>query len=314
MGSPESTPYHSIDTDTYQLITHEVMPKGSALSCTQCHTSSATQMNLKDMGYAMKGTQNATCTQCHDSEDMPSYTSLHKKHVTDKKYDCSWCHSFSRPERGLKMPAVQPGTDTTAPSITMFAIPSTSSSLSIVITGLSATDNIGVIGYLLTETSTKPSATAAGWTSSIPAGYTFSSAGTKTLYAWAKDAAGNVSNSRSASVTITITSTSGVADISTVNSLNFESVKVKESEKKTLKVTNKGTAKMTVSKVEVVGTYASAFKPSVTAFNVEPSKTYELKIEFKPTASLYYSATLRIYSNDPDTPVRTIALSGKGVK
>ncbi|MFZ3047827.1 MAG: hypothetical protein WA151_18080, partial [Desulfatirhabdiaceae bacterium] len=203
MGYPDTTPYQSIDTDTYQLITHEVMPKGNALSCAQCHTSTATQMNLKDMGYAMKGTQNATCTQCHDNEDMPSYTSLHKKHVTDKKYDCSWCHSFSRPERGLKMPAAQPGTDTTAPSITMFAIPSTSSSLSIVITGLSATDNIGVIGYMLTETSTKPFATADGWTSSKPAGYTFASAGTKTLYAWAKDAAGNVSNSRSASVTIT---------------------------------------------------------------------------------------------------------------
>ncbi|MFZ3046004.1 MAG: choice-of-anchor D domain-containing protein, partial [Desulfatirhabdiaceae bacterium] len=204
-------------------------------------------------------------------------------------------------------------TDTTVPAVTAFSIPSTSSSLTVPISTLTASDNVGVIGYLLTETSTKPAATAAGWTSSIPASYTFASAGTKTLYAWAKDAAGNVSNSRSASVTITITSTSGVADISTANSLDFESVKVKESEKKTLKVTNKGTAKMTVSKVEVVGTYASAFKPSVTAFNVEPSKTYELKIEFKPAAKGSYSATLKIHSNDPDTPVKGITLIGKGV-
>jgi uncharacterized protein YfaS (alpha-2-macroglobulin family) len=28
----------------------------------------------------------------------------HDKHVKDKKYDCSWCHGFSRPERGLTMP------------------------------------------------------------------------------------------------------------------------------------------------------------------------------------------------------------------
>jgi len=314
MGYPDTTPYQSVDTDTYQLITHEVMPKGNALSCAQCHTSTATQMNLKDMGYAMKGTQNTTCTQCHSNKDISSYTSLHKKHVTDKKYDCSWCHSFSRPERGLKMPAVQPVSDTTAPDIAVFALPSISDSLTVPITSLSASDNIGVTGYLLTETSTKPSATAAGWTSSKPASYTFASAGTKTLYAWAKDAAGNVSNSRSASVTITITSTSDVADISTANTLDFGSVKVKETGKKTLKVTNKGTAKLTVSKVEVVGTYASAFKPSVTAFNVDPSKTYDLKIEFKPTAKQNYSVTLRIHSNDPDTPVKEIALSGQGVK
>jgi len=31
--------------------------------------------------------------------------------LKDKKYDCSWCHGFSRPERGLKMP---PGTTSPA--------------------------------------------------------------------------------------------------------------------------------------------------------------------------------------------------------
>jgi hypothetical protein len=40
----------------------------------------------------------------------------------------------------------------------------------------------------------------------MPTGYTFASAGAKTLYAWAKDAAGNVSNSRSASITLTTSS------------------------------------------------------------------------------------------------------------
>ena len=40
-----------------------------------------------------------------------------------------------------------------------------------------------------------------------PASYTFATAGSKTLYAWAKDAAGNVSTSRSASVSITLQAT-----------------------------------------------------------------------------------------------------------
>ena len=32
------------------------------------------------------------------------FEELHNKHVKDKGYDCSWCHGFSRPERGLRMP------------------------------------------------------------------------------------------------------------------------------------------------------------------------------------------------------------------
>ena len=365
-------------------------------------------MNLKGMGYAMKGTQSTTCTQCHGQESLPSYTSLHNKHVTDKKYDCSWCHSFSRSERGLKMPAGQPVLDTTAPSVTVFAIPSASNSLTVAITSLTAMDNVGVTGYLLTESPTKPSATAAGWASAKPASYPFASAGAKTLYAWARDAAGNVSSSRTGSVTITlpgpsdtaaptvtafsipsssssltvgiysftandnvavtgylltesstqpsasasgwtsatpasypfasagakrlyawakdatgnvstsrsasvaITISTGVADISTASSLDLGSVTVNNSVKKTLKVTNNGAVKLTVTKVEVVGADASAFKPSVTAVSVDPSKDYSLQMTFKPTSRRTYTATLRIYSNDPDTPVKAITLSGKG--
>jgi DNA-binding beta-propeller fold protein YncE len=92
--------------------------------------------------------------------------------------------------------------DTAAPTVTAFTIPATSSSLTVPITTLTASDNTGVTGYLVNESSTKPSATASGWSATPPASYTFTSTGTKTLYAWAKDAAGNVSSSRSASVTV----------------------------------------------------------------------------------------------------------------
>lgn len=98
MGLSSSTSYSMVETDTYQLITHEVMPKENALTCSECHTSSATQMNLKEMGYVLKGSASTICSQCHSYKDPTkvSYTSLHQKHVSDKKYDCSWCHSFTR--------------------------------------------------------------------------------------------------------------------------------------------------------------------------------------------------------------------------
>ena len=99
------------------------------------------------------------------------------------------------------------GADTTAPTVTAFTIPSTATSLTIPITSFTATDNVGVTGYLVNESSTTPSATAGGWSATAQTSYTFSSAGSKTLYAWAKDAAGNVSAARSASVTITLADT-----------------------------------------------------------------------------------------------------------
>ncbi|MCX7948685.1 MAG: VCBS repeat-containing protein, partial [Treponemataceae bacterium] len=107
--------------------------------------------------------------------------------------------------------ASRPATaDTTPPTVTAFTIPASSSSLTVPITTFTATDNVRVTGYMVTESSTPPSASAPGWSATAPASYVFSTAGTKTLYAWAKDAAGNVSASRSASVTITLTTGSAV--------------------------------------------------------------------------------------------------------
>jgi hypothetical protein len=83
--------------------------------------------------------------------------------------------------------------DTVRPVVTSFQIPQRSESLTIAILDLKAKDNIAVTGYLLTETSTKPTAAAKGWKSMPPASYTFRSNGVKTLYGWAKDRAGNVS-------------------------------------------------------------------------------------------------------------------------
>ncbi|NQU87016.1 MAG: hypothetical protein HQ541_14765, partial [Mariniphaga sp.] len=93
-------------------------------------------------------------------------------------------------------------TDKVKPIVTGFAIPATSTSLSVAITAFAATDNIGVTGYLLTETSTTPSAGSVGWSLVKPATYTFFTIGSKTLYAWVKDAAGNVSASLIANVSI----------------------------------------------------------------------------------------------------------------
>ncbi|MHB9019408.1 MAG: fibronectin type III domain-containing protein [Minisyncoccota bacterium] len=96
------------------------------------------------------------------------------------------------------------GADAIAPTVTAFSIPSTSTSLTVSITTFTATDNVGVTGYLVNESPSSPSISDSGWTTSIPANYIFSSEGSKTLYAWAKDAAGNVSISLNDAVVITL--------------------------------------------------------------------------------------------------------------
>jgi len=95
--------------------------------------------------------------------------------------------------------------DTTPPAIGAFTLSAPADSLTASITSLSGTDNIAVTGYLVTETASSPSASTPGWSASPPTSFLFATFGTKTLYAWAKDAAGNVSPGESAQLTLTQT-------------------------------------------------------------------------------------------------------------
>ena len=95
--------------------------------------------------------------------------------------------------------------DMTAPVIRTFTIQSPANSLTIPILSLNVIDATGVNGYLITTTSTVPAATLATWKTEKPTSYTVTSAGTKTLHAWAKDAAGNVSSANTASCVVDMT-------------------------------------------------------------------------------------------------------------
>lgn len=94
--------------------------------------------------------------------------------------------------------------DTTRPVITTFTAPAVSSTLTVAGIVLTATDNVGVTGYYLSTSSSTPLVNSSGWRNPAPTSYTFTSTGTKTLYAWAKDAAGNITSpSRTAVVLVT---------------------------------------------------------------------------------------------------------------
>lgn len=87
-------------------------------------------------------------------------------------------------------------------------------SVSIGITG--DTDNVGVTGWYVSESSSAPAAGAGGWTGARPTSATISSGdGAKTLYVWTKDAAGNVSNAGSGGIELGTVAPSSVSWVGT---------------------------------------------------------------------------------------------------
>jgi predicted outer membrane repeat protein len=97
--------------------------------------------------------------------------------------------------------------DITAPTVSSFTPTTHSNSLSIPITAFTATDALDVTGYMITQSSTPPSAGAAGWSASAPTTYIVASEGSYTLYPWAKDAAGNVSSVSGSPATVSVDTT-----------------------------------------------------------------------------------------------------------
>ncbi len=99
--------------------------------------------------------------------------------------------------------------DTTAPIGSLSFTPSTYTKSTSVNLNLSASDSVGVTGYRTSTDSTPPAASGGGWSKVKSSAsfvkvvnYTLTSGdGTKTVYAWYKDAAGNVSPTASASIT-----------------------------------------------------------------------------------------------------------------
>jgi hypothetical protein len=124
-----------------------------------------------------------------------------------------------------------PGTDTTPPSgsLTVNSNAANTSATSVTL-NLSASDAVGVTGYYLSTSSTAPSAGAAGWvavttTTSYSSNVAYalpSGDGTKTVYAWYKDAAGNVSATSSDAIRLdqttpsngTLTASAGSGQVS----------------------------------------------------------------------------------------------------
>jgi hypothetical protein len=113
MGYARNAAYTWVTTDTYQLINHGVTDDDAVLDCRDCHGNTG-RMDLQgELGYELKGEMSEVCTQCHKARQVNRFAQepekyafykVHDKHVDSKRIDCSACHTFSRPERNLRLP------------------------------------------------------------------------------------------------------------------------------------------------------------------------------------------------------------------
>jgi hypothetical protein len=92
--------------------------------------------------------------------------------------------------------------DITLPVVSLFNLTSTTPTSDPFVTfALNGSDDTGITGWMVSMIDTKPLSSNANWQGSAPGNYTLPlEVGPYTLYAWAKDAAGNVSGSLSISV------------------------------------------------------------------------------------------------------------------
>lgn len=121
--------------------------------------------------------------------------------------------SFSVPSfgskyiRGKSLECVLDYLDVIAPTVTAFTIPSTTSGYVVTISSFTAASD--ATAYIITESATPPTLTNTGWSSTPQTTFALSTTGVKTLYAYVRDVAGNVSSGTSATTTASF-NTSGL--------------------------------------------------------------------------------------------------------
>jgi len=188
-------------------------------------TAQATSGRLTSFNstYGTAGTPLDSCSTCHTSVPALNSYGIAENNVNDNFQAVENLDSdgdgFTNIQeiRALTFPgdssshpaAPPPPPDSTTPVVTAFMIPASSASFTVPISSFTATDDVGVTGYLVTLSSSAPSVNATGWMASAPTSFTVNASGTVTLWAWAKDAAGNVSAGVNASTDVTATGGGG---------------------------------------------------------------------------------------------------------
>ncbi|MFA7403720.1 MAG: MBG domain-containing protein, partial [Pelobacteraceae bacterium] len=189
----------TLSDTTAPSITNFTIPAASA-SLTVAVSSFAAIDDTAVTGYLLSETNTATA-------DSGNWTATPTSSYTFVTAGAKTLYAFARDAAGnISIPVTSSVTislpDVSAPTVSGFSVTGSSASLTVAVTNFTATDDTAVTGYLVSESATAPAAADSGWTSTPPASYTFATGGSKTLYSYVKDAAGNVSAAATTTVTV----------------------------------------------------------------------------------------------------------------
>ncbi|MBT0894376.1 hypothetical protein KI811_11210, partial [Geobacter hydrogenophilus] len=170
----------------------------------------------------------------------------------------------------------------------------------VAVSSFTATDNVGVTGYLITMSATAPAASATGWTATAPTSVTAAAAGNVTFYAWAKDATGNVSLSKSASVSITVAPANLTLTISALANGSY---------------TNKGTLNISGTATDAAGIKSITVNGQAVTVNPDGSFSYALSLKSGANTVTVIATDnagtqktdTRTITYDPTAPVLTVS-------
>jgi hypothetical protein len=104
----------------------------------------------------------------------------------------------------------------------------------------------------------------------------------------------------------------GLGDISvSPSAYDFGSVEIKKSSEPVMfAIHNSGIGNLKVGSIQIAGDDKKMFKISGKGRVVAAGDDYEFTVTFKPTSAGFKNAALQITSNDPDTSITTVPLSG----
>ena len=290
MGFNSGETYAFVNTETNQLITHGVPPAAQTLACNECH-GSTNQMNLKSIGYQLKNTPQMVCTQCHGSEDeQMTFEQVHRQHVQNEGRGCSWCHNFSRPERGLNENYQSYALTVNKPGTGNGTVTSADGGINC---GTDCTESYGV--------NTRITLTATPSVDGIFTGWSGACTGKNTTC--------TVTMNSYKEVSATFIPAQPVLYLAK-DYINFGKVKVSKIKTKKFSIKNKGNADLVISGININNPLFTTDWAGQIVIN--PKKSYKLKVTFTPDSVGTQVGVLTILSNDdhPSTPV-TLSAEGK---
>lgn len=138
-------------------------------------------------------------------------------------------------------------------------------------------------------------------------------AGKYCFFTICKDVAGNVEATPeySDSTTTYIVQTPDIS--ASADSFDFEQVLVGEQKSDSLIVTNVGEGDLTITEISTDHEAFSTSFDGVVPITLGPDDDLTVQITFTPSQAGEVEAELSVASNDPDTPLLTVGLSGEGV-